>query len=123
MYVGASPDARLVSPWFGGNTPNSTGKLKLLGEKITCIFHWVIVDVDIISIPILILCLLLIKTKIVLGSSASPWDQISPSPVPVRASGSSVRSSSTSYLSKTHHLKFSSRSSPLAEVLHCGFYE
>lgn len=73
MYVGASPDARLVSPWLGGNTPNST------------------------------------------GYSASPWDQISPSPVPVRASGSSVKSSSSSYHSKTHHLKFSSRSSPLSE--------
>lgn len=26
MYVGASPDARLVSPWLGGRTPNSSGK-------------------------------------------------------------------------------------------------
>ncbi|XP_022143541.1 pre-mRNA-splicing factor ATP-dependent RNA helicase DEAH7 [Momordica charantia] len=72
MYVGASPDARLVSPWLGGNTPNS-------------------------------------------GSSASPWDQISPSPVPVRASGSSTKSSSSSYHAKSHHLKFSSRSSHLSE--------
>lgn len=29
MYVGASPDARLVSPWLGGNTPNS-GRLNPL---------------------------------------------------------------------------------------------
>lgn len=69
MYVGASPDARLVSPWLGGNTPNST------------------------------------------GSSASPWDHISPSPIPVRASGSSTRSSSSSYHSKSQHLKYSSQSS------------
>ncbi|XP_023547917.1 pre-mRNA-splicing factor ATP-dependent RNA helicase DEAH7 [Cucurbita pepo subsp. pepo] len=73
MYVGASPDARLVSPWLGGNTPNST------------------------------------------GSSASPWDHISPSPVPVRASGSSIKSSSSSYHSKSHNLTFSSRSSPSSE--------
>lgn len=26
MLVGASPDARLVSPWLGGRTPNSSGK-------------------------------------------------------------------------------------------------
>lgn len=25
MLVGASPDARLVSPWLGGHTPHSTG--------------------------------------------------------------------------------------------------
>lgn len=24
MFVGASPDARLVSPWLGGHTPNSS---------------------------------------------------------------------------------------------------
>lgn len=27
MFVGASPDARLVSPWLGGHTPHSSGKL------------------------------------------------------------------------------------------------
>lgn len=53
MLVGASPDARLVSPWLGGHTPHST------------------------------------------GHSASPWDHVSPSPIPIRASGSSVRSSSS----------------------------
>jgi hypothetical protein len=26
MLAAASPDARLVSPWLGGNTPRSTGK-------------------------------------------------------------------------------------------------
>ncbi|KMT20187.1 hypothetical protein BVRB_1g001940 [Beta vulgaris subsp. vulgaris] len=51
MFVGASPDARLVSPW---QTPRS-------------------------------------------GAYASPWDQVSPSPVPIRASGSSVRSSNSRY--------------------------
>jgi pre-mRNA-splicing factor ATP-dependent RNA helicase DHX38/PRP16 len=51
MYIGASPDARLVSPWLGGNTPT--------------------------------------------GRSASPWDSIAPSPIPIRASGSSVRSSTS----------------------------
>ncbi|GJW66694.1 pre-mRNA-splicing factor ATP-dependent RNA helicase DEAH7 [Tanacetum coccineum] len=49
MLVGASPDARLVSPWLGGNTP---------------------------------------------GYAASPWDNVAPSPVPIRASGS-VRSASS----------------------------
>ncbi|XP_071736415.1 pre-mRNA-splicing factor ATP-dependent RNA helicase DEAH7-like isoform X2 [Rutidosis leptorrhynchoides] len=52
MLVGASPDARLVSPWLGGNTPQS-------------------------------------------GHGASPWDSVAPSPVPIRASGSSVRSSTS----------------------------
>ncbi|XP_021746743.1 pre-mRNA-splicing factor ATP-dependent RNA helicase DEAH7-like isoform X1 [Chenopodium quinoa] len=51
MFIGASPDARLVSPW---QTPRS-------------------------------------------GAYASPWDHVSPSPVPIRASGSSVRSSSSRY--------------------------
>nr|GEW49428.1 pre-mRNA-splicing factor ATP-dependent RNA helicase DEAH7 [Tanacetum cinerariifolium] len=49
MLVGAYPDARLVSPWLGGNTP---------------------------------------------GYAASPWDNLAPSPVPIRASGS-VRSVSS----------------------------
>lgn len=26
MLVGASPDARLVSPWLGGRTPSSSGR-------------------------------------------------------------------------------------------------
>ncbi|XP_074321048.1 pre-mRNA-splicing factor ATP-dependent RNA helicase DEAH7-like isoform X1 [Silene latifolia] len=51
MLVGASPDARLVSPW---QTPRS-------------------------------------------GAYSSPWDHVAPSPVPIRASGSSVRSSNSRY--------------------------
>ncbi|GJY64314.1 pre-mRNA-splicing factor ATP-dependent RNA helicase DEAH7 [Tanacetum coccineum] len=50
MLVGASPDARLVSPWLGGSTQS--------------------------------------------GYAASPWDNVAPSPVPIRASGS-VRSASS----------------------------
>lgn len=56
MLVGASPDARLVSPW---QTPRS-------------------------------------------GAYASPWDQVAPSPVPIRASGSSVRSSSSRYEGRSY---------------------
>ncbi|KAJ4710869.1 Pre-mRNA-splicing factor ATP-dependent RNA helicase [Melia azedarach] len=66
MFVGASPDARLVSPL---STPRSN------------------------------------------GYAASPWDQISPSPVPIRASGSSVRSSTTGYGRRSHQLKFSNETS------------
>ncbi|KAJ9709800.1 hypothetical protein PVL29_001318 [Vitis rotundifolia] len=65
MLVGASPDARLVSPWLGGQTPHTT------------------------------------------GSAASPWDTISPSPVPIRASGASVRSSSSKHSGRSHQLNFS----------------
>ncbi|KAK6930841.1 DEAD-box helicase, OB fold [Dillenia turbinata] len=67
MYVGSSPDARLVSPWFGGNTPHSSGPV-------------------------------------------SPWDNVSPSPTPIRASGSSVRSSG-SYRGRSHQLSFSAENS------------
>lgn len=71
MFVGASPDARLVSPW---HTPSST------------------------------------------GSTASPWDQIAPSPVPIRPSGSSAKSSSSRHGGKSHQLTFSSaRSQSLEE--------
>nr|CAB3458049.1 unnamed protein product [Digitaria exilis] len=63
MLAAASPDARLVSPWSGGNTPRST---------------------------------------------ASPWDNVSPSPAPIRASGSSKGSSYTSSSGRSHHLTFSS---------------
>lgn len=62
MLVGASPDARLVSPWLGGTTPQSA------------------------------------------GCAASPWDSVAPSPVPIRASGSSVRSSSSRYGSRSQRL-------------------
>ncbi|KAH9708291.1 pre-mRNA-splicing factor ATP-dependent RNA helicase DEAH7 [Citrus sinensis] len=66
MFVGASPDARLVSPL---STPRSN------------------------------------------GYAASPWDHISPSPVPIRASGSSVKSSSSGYSRRSHQLTFSRESS------------
>ncbi|KAL6969289.1 RNA helicase [Sarracenia purpurea var. burkii] len=72
MFIGASPDARLVSPWLGGHTPQS-------------------------------------------GVTSSPWDTISPSPVPIRASGSSVRSSSSRYGGRSHHLTFSARNSHSSE--------
>ncbi|VFQ76434.1 unnamed protein product [Cuscuta campestris] len=57
MYIGASPDARLVSPWLGGHTPRS--------------------------------------------GAASPWDSVAPSPTPIRASGSSVRTSGSRYGGKS----------------------
>ncbi|KAK3127120.1 hypothetical protein QOZ80_7AG0568590 [Eleusine coracana subsp. coracana] len=67
MLGAASPDARLVSPWLGGNTPRSV---------------------------------------------ASPWDNVSPSPAPIRASGSSKGSSysHSSGRSQSHQLTFSSTS-------------
>ncbi|KAK2969278.1 hypothetical protein RJ640_030819, partial [Escallonia rubra] len=86
MLVGASPDARLVSPWLGGNTSRST------------------------------------------GSAASPWDSVTPSPVPIRASGAaSVRSSSSRYGGRSQPLPFSAENSQWPEesskfaviVLHC----
>ncbi|KAK9267827.1 hypothetical protein L1049_010263 [Liquidambar formosana] len=73
MLVGASPDARLVSPWLGGHTPHSA------------------------------------------GATASPWDHVSPSPVPIRASGSTVRSSSSRHGGKSHELTFSAENSQLIE--------
>ncbi|KAJ4836427.1 hypothetical protein Tsubulata_043006 [Turnera subulata] len=73
MFLGASPDARLVSPWLGGNTPRFS------------------------------------------GSAASPWDHISPSPVPIRASGSSVKSSSSRHGGRSHQLTFSTPSSQSLE--------
>ncbi|XP_075489765.1 pre-mRNA-splicing factor ATP-dependent RNA helicase DEAH7-like [Primulina tabacum] len=72
MLVGASPDARLVSPWLGGRTPNST-------------------------------------------AAASPWDIIVPSPTPVRASGSSVRSASSRYGGKSNQVAFSANKLKSAE--------
>lgn len=73
MLVGASPDARLVSPWLGGRTPNSN------------------------------------------GGAASPWDSIAPSPTPIRASGASVRSSSSRYGGKYNHATFSGDKLPSSE--------
>ncbi|XP_039137619.1 pre-mRNA-splicing factor ATP-dependent RNA helicase DEAH7-like isoform X1 [Dioscorea cayenensis subsp. rotundata] len=59
MLAGASPDARLVSPWLGGNTPRS-------------------------------------------AVTASPWDHIAPSPVPIRASGSSRKASESTSRRRMH---------------------
>lgn len=69
MFVGASPDARLVSPWLGGNTPHSS------------------------------------------FTSSSPWDHVSPSPIPIRASGSSTKSSVSRQKGRSHQLNFSSETS------------
>uniref|UniRef100_A0A0E0LL37 RNA helicase n=1 Tax=Oryza punctata TaxID=4537 RepID=A0A0E0LL37_ORYPU len=65
MLAAASPDARLVSPWLGGNTPRY---------------------------------------------AASPWDNVSPSPAPIRASGSSKGSSYPRSGGRSHQLTFSSTS-------------
>ncbi|KAJ7957590.1 Pre-mRNA-splicing factor ATP-dependent RNA helicase [Quillaja saponaria] len=69
MFVGASPDARLVSPWLGGHTPHSS------------------------------------------LTASSPWDHVSPSPVPIRTSGSSVKSSTSRHSGRSHQLTFSSGNS------------
>ncbi|WVZ01502.1 hypothetical protein V8G54_027571 [Vigna mungo] len=69
MFLGASPDARLVSPWLGGNTPNSS------------------------------------------FNSSSPWDHVSPSPIPIRASGSSAKSSVSRHNGRSHQLNFRSETS------------
>ncbi|KAF6161432.1 hypothetical protein GIB67_009311 [Kingdonia uniflora] len=66
MLGGASPDARMVSPWLGGHTPNSY---------------------------------------------ASPWDSVPPSPDPIRATGNSVRASSSRLVGRSSQLSFSSKSS------------
>ncbi|XAR60206.1 RNA helicase [Bertholletia excelsa] len=73
MLLGASPDARLVSPWLGGQTPHSG------------------------------------------AATASPWDTVSPSPVPIRASGSSARSSSSRYGGRSNPLMFSAENSHTSE--------
>lgn len=54
--------------------------------------------------------------KITTGSAASPWDHISPSPAPIRASGYSVKSSSSKHGARSHELTFSSESSQSFEV-------
>ncbi|XP_054806041.1 pre-mRNA-splicing factor ATP-dependent RNA helicase DEAH7 [Prosopis cineraria] len=69
MFVGASPDARLVSPWLGGHTSHSS------------------------------------------FASSSPWDHVSPSPVPIRASGSSAKSSGARHSGRSYRLTFSSENS------------
>ncbi|XP_047153751.1 pre-mRNA-splicing factor ATP-dependent RNA helicase DEAH7 [Vigna umbellata] len=69
MFLGASPDARLVSPWLGGNTPHSS------------------------------------------FNSSSPWDHVSPSPIPIRASGSSAKSSVSRHYGRSPQLNFRSETS------------
>ncbi|KAJ8754552.1 hypothetical protein K2173_005713 [Erythroxylum novogranatense] len=73
MLIGASPDAHLVSPWFGGQAPHSS------------------------------------------GYAASPWDHVAPSPIPIRASGSSAKSSSSGVGQRSNHLSFSTASSQTVE--------
>lgn len=48
--------------------------------------------------------------------SASPWDYASPSPVPIRASGASVKSSSSRYGRTSHQVSLSRESSQSFEV-------
>ncbi|KAK3188210.1 hypothetical protein Dsin_027771 [Dipteronia sinensis] len=43
--------------------------------------------------------------------AASPWDHVSPSPVPIHAAGSSVSSSSSGYSRRSHQLTFSTETS------------
>lgn len=49
-------------------------------------------------------------------TSSSPWDHVSPSPIPIRASGSSVKSSVSGYNRRTHKPAFSSETSNRYEV-------
>ncbi|KAL2519699.1 RNA helicase family protein [Abeliophyllum distichum] len=49
------------------------------------------------------------------GGAASPWDSIAPSPTPIRASGASVRSSSSRYGGKLNHVSFSGDKLPSSE--------
>lgn len=57
------------------------------------------------------------KTGISAGRSASPWDSMAPSPVPIRASGSSVRSSSSRAGGRSKPPSFSAENSHRSEVL------
>jgi hypothetical protein len=52
------------------------------------------------------------------GYASSPWDHVSPSPVPIRPSGSSVRSSSSRNGGRSHQLNFYSENSEAFEVLY-----
>ncbi|KAK9090147.1 hypothetical protein Sjap_023324 [Stephania japonica] len=98
MLIGASPDARLVSPWLGGRTPHSRGiKFILVNIKMTANMNRLGTHrFDNENAP---------------DSSASPWDYVSPSPVPIRASGSSVRSSGSRPGSMSDKLSFSTGNS------------
>ena len=59
---------------------------------------------------------LTLALKFGIGSAASPWDQIAPAPVPIRASGSSVRSSSSRYVPRLDQRRFSANDSQGPEV-------
>lgn len=50
-------------------------------------------------------------------AAASPWDSIGPSPTPIRASGSSVRSATSRYGGKSNQVNFSSDKLQFSEVL------
>ena len=64
----------------------------------------------------------LTQTGITTGSAASPWDTISPSPIPIRASGASVRSSSSRHSGRSHQLNFSMENLQSSEVLGVSVY-
>ena len=54
------------------------------------------------------------------AASPSPWDMISPSPEPVRASGASSRTPNSHNTTKSHRLYFQSqRKTELEEVCIC----
>lgn len=50
------------------------------------------------------------------GFNASAWDHVSPSPVPIRASGSSVRTSSSKHSGRSYERTFSTEASRSYEV-------
>lgn len=84
MLVGVSPDARLVSPW---QTPRSGMFSRLIHGLFILLFHIVF----------------LIDIVFNIGEGVySSWEQPAPSPVPIRASGSSVRSSSSQYEGRSY---------------------
>lgn len=56
------------------------------------------------------------------GSASSPWDHVSPSPVPIRPSGSSVRSSSSRHGGRSDQLNFSMENSEAFEVLYLQLF-
>ena len=120
MFVGASPDARLVSPWLGGHTPSSTGILVRCGIFPLDVKFYFISN----GTGYLLLFMLIwahnndSKFVINTASAASPWDHVSPSPVPIRASGSSNRSSNSRHGGKSHQLSFSRENSEAFEVLY-----
>lgn len=106
MFVGASPDARLVSPW---QTPRSGTFLAVSsGRRIVIIFSILFFFHIYISADI--------GYIIGKGAYASPWDHVSPSPVPIRASGSSVRSSNSRYERSSYKGRHSTGDAQRSEV-------